>query len=187
MNGKNVKSGRGVNMKNSKLLIVLLVFIGLLYGCKEGEKLQSNSVNKQVDFKVLTSEKTYPMNFDDIAFKRETTPYYKYLVRKAVNETELDDTWRLYGLEHEIPDVDFNESVVFFIGFTEGGCPFKIKDITFNSENNILNVSLLEPDGNCTLMETPRTIVIKIEKELSEKIKTVTIFESDAETTVPFE
>lgn len=127
-----------------------------------------------------------PTNFYDIAFKRDTTPLYKYLVRKSVNKSELDQIWSLYGLEQEIPDVDFNESVVFFI-FTEGGCPFEIKDITFNSENNTLNVPLSVPDGNCTLMETPRTIVIKIEKELSEKIKTITIVESYTETTVPFE
>jgi hypothetical protein len=169
-------------MRNSKLLIVLLVFIALLYGCDEEEKSQS-----QVDFKVLTSEEALPTNFYDIAFKRDTTPYYKYLVRKSVNKTELDETWRLYELEQEIPDVDFNESVVFFIGFTEGGCPSEIKDITFNSENNTLNVPLLGPDGNCTTIESGRTIVIKIEKELSEKIKTISIVESYTETTVPFE
>lgn len=169
-------------MRNSKLLIILLVFISLLYGCNEG-------VKSQVDFKLLTNEKTLPTNFDDIAFKRDMTPLFEYLVRKSVNKSELDQTWKLYGLEQEIPEVDFNESVVYFIGFRWGGCPIEIKEITFNSENNNLRVPLSVPDGTnaCTSKGSPKTIVIQIEKEQSDKVKKVTIVQSDTETTVPFE
>lgn len=71
---------------------------------------------------MLTSEKTLPINFDDIAFKRDTTPLQQFLVRKSVNQSEFDEYWKLYGFEQQaISNVDFNEHIVFFIGILESG------------------------------------------------------------------
>ena len=165
------------------------MFISLLFGCNvDVEKKQSNIVNNQVDFIMLTSEKTLPTNFDDIAFKRDMTPLQQFLVRKSVNQSEFEEYWMLYGFEQAIPHVDFNENVVFFIGVLESGsCPSEIKNVEFNINHNTMTIPLSELEGACTTDATPKTFVIQLEKELSEKIKNLIIIQSNTKTNVPFE
>lgn len=138
---------------------------------------------------MLTSEKTLPINFDDIAFKRDTTPLQQFLVRKSVNQSEFDEYWKLYGFEQQaISNVDFNEHIVFFIGILESGsCPSEIKDVEFNTDNHTMTIPLSQLEGDCTTDATPKTFVIQLEKELSEKIKNLNIIQSNNKTNVPFE
>ena len=176
-------------MSNSKVLLAFLVFILLLFGCNDDvEKTQSNIVNKQVNFTVLASEKTLPINFDDIAFIRETSPFHQFLVRKSVNQSEFDETWSLYGLEQDNPDVDFNKNVVFFIGFFESGsCPSEIGNVELNIDNNTLTVPLLESEGACASDATPKTFVMQVDKKISPKIENLIIIQSNIKTNVPYE
>jgi PBP1b-binding outer membrane lipoprotein LpoB len=181
-----------------KPLLALLIVASLLFGCSndtnDNESLtkeketQPDTVNNQTDFELIASEKTLPANFYDIAFERETTPIFQYLFRKAVNQSEFEQTWNLYGIEKKIPNVDFNEKDVFFIGVHESGsCPYKIKDVEFSSDNTTMRVPLAEPEGACTSDATPRTFVIQIDKEISTEIENAVIVQSGVETNVPFE
>ena len=73
----------------------------LLFGC-------SNDTNDSV---AIASEKTLPSNFHEIAFERETTPLFQFLVRKAVNQSEFEQTWSLYGFEDKKGfDAEFNKT-----------------------------------------------------------------------------
>ncbi|WP_163539794.1 hypothetical protein [Gracilibacillus sp. YIM 98692] len=150
--------------------------------------LQTNTENKQIYKGVIASEKTLPANFHEIAFERETTPWFQFLVKKVVNPSEFEQTWNLYGFENKIPNVDFNAIDIFFIGVSESGsCPYKIRDVELSSNNHTMTVPLSEPEGACTSDATPRTFVIEIDKEISTDIENVVIVKSGVETSIPVE
>ena len=156
----------------------MLIF--LLFGC-------SNDGEENVKFNVLASEKRLPANFDKIAYERFTVPSFKYLVKKAINQSEFEENWDLFGLEQPFPDVDFNEDVVFFIGLRESGsCESEIKNLQFVSKENKLIIPISGPDGACTADASPKTFVIELEQELSYNINELIIVQSNVETTVPF-
>ncbi|PGT88996.1 MULTISPECIES: hypothetical protein [Bacillaceae] len=172
-------------MKIHKSLLALAVFIPLLlFGCSNEPTTESKPNDKDV----VASEKTLPENFHEIAFVRETGPMFEYMVKKSVNSSEFEQTWELYGFEKKLPSINFKEKDVFFIGVHESGsCPHKIENIEVSSDNKTMTLPLSEPEGNCTSDATPRTFVIQVDKETSEKIENVVIAESGYETKVPFE
>ncbi|WP_174732187.1 hypothetical protein [Mesobacillus harenae] len=165
-------------MTSFKSFLALAMFLSLLLvGC-----------SNDIDDNVVASEKTLPSNFHEIAFERETTPLFQFLVRKTVNQSEFEQTWNLYGFESEIPNVDFNEKGAFFIGVNESGsCPYMIKNVELSSDNNTITVPLSEPKGDCTSDATPRTFVVQIDKGISKDIENVVIVQGGVETTVPLE
>lgn len=171
-------------MKNFKPLLFLVLFLLLLslFGCS------NDSEDNQINFDLVASEKTLPANFYEIAYERETSPLYQFLVKKSVNQSEFEKIWNLYGLKKNIPSINFDEKDVLFIGVHESGsCPYKIKNVELSSENKVLTVSLVEPEGDCTSDATPRTFVIEIDKSISKDIENLVIVQSDVETNVPFE
>lgn len=171
-------------------LIALLVFISLLFGCNVDvvkTQFTDTTTKVQVDFTMLASEKKLPENFHEIAFNEDTSPL---LVKKAVDQSELEETWRLYELEQNMPDVDFNENVVFFIGVYESGsCPLEIKSVELNGDHTTMTIplsvpnELSGPDVACTADASPKTFVIQLEKKLTEKLNGLVI----NDTTVPFD
>ena len=163
-------------------ILVLFLLLLSLFGCS------NDSEDNHINFDFVASEKTLPANFDEIAYDRETTPLFRVLVKKSVNQSEFAKTWNFYGLKKNRPSINFDEKDVFFIGVHESGsCPYKTKNVEVSSENNILTVSLAEPEGACTSDATPRTFVIEIEKEISKDIENVVIVQGGIETNVPFE
>ena len=166
-----------------KPFLALAVFFSLLFvfGC-------SNAEDNQINFGLIASEKSLPTDFDEMAFKRNTTPYFQYLVKKVVNQSEFEEMWNIYGFENKTSNVDFNKKDVFFIGVQESGsCPYKIKNIELSSDNNAITVPLSQPDGACTSDATPRTFVIEVNKEVSRDLMNVVIVQSGAETTIPID
>lgn len=126
----------------------------LIVGC-------SNSTNDYV----VASEKTLPSNFHEIAFERDKTPYFQYLVSKTVDQYGFEQTWNVFGFEKEVPNIDLNEKDAFFIGILESGsCPYKIENIEISSDQQTLIVPLSETEGDCTSDATPRTFVIDRDK-----------------------
>ena len=82
--------------------------------------LNDNNTN----FGLVVSEKTLPADFYEAAFERDTAPYFQYLIKKVVNQSEFEATWTMFGFESKTPNVDFNEKDVIFIGVQESGsCP----------------------------------------------------------------
>ena len=148
----------------------------------------TNTEDNQINFSLIASEKSLPTDFDEIAFKRDTIPYFQYLVKKVVNQSEFEETWNMYGFENKTPNVDFNEKDVIFIGVQESGsCPYKIKNIELSSDNKDITVPLSKPDGFCTSDATPRTFVIQVNKEVSRDLKNAVIVKSGVETTIPID
>lgn len=171
-------------MKNYKpfIFLVLLLSLSLLFGCSNVTK------ENRVNFDLIASEKTLPSNFHDIAFERQETPSFQYLVKKITNQSDFEDTWHLYAFENKAPSIDFNENIVFFIGVQESGsCPYTLKNIKRSSDNKTMTVPLIGPDGDCTADATPRTFVIQIDKEISKEIENVVIVQSRVETSIPIE
>lgn len=144
--------------------------------------------DNQINFGLIESEKTLPTDFHEIAFKRDTTPLFYYLVKTVVNQTEFEETWNLYGFENKTPNVNFNKKDVIFIGVQESGsCPYKIENIEVSSDNKAIIVPLSQPDGACTDDATPRTFVIKVDKEVSVGLKNLIIIQSGVETVIPID
>lgn len=167
-----------------KPFLALAVFLSLLFvfGCS------NNAEDNQINFGLIASKKSLPTDFDEMAFKRDTTPSFQYLVKKVVNQSEFEETWNIYGFENKTPNVDFNEKDVIFIGVQESGsCSYKIKSIELNSDNKAITVPLSQLDGACTSDATPRTFVIEVNKEVSRDLKSVVIVQSGAETTIPID
>jgi hypothetical protein len=136
-----------------KPYLALAVFSSLLFvfGCSNG------AGGNQINFDLIVSEKFLPTDFDEIAFKRETTPYFQYLVKKVVNQSEFEKMWNIYGIGNKMPYVDFNEKGVIFIGVQEpGSFPYKIKSIGQNLDNKTITVPLSQSNGACTSDATPR-------------------------------
>lgn len=162
----------------------LAVFLSLLFifGCS------NDAEDSQKNFGLVASEKTLPTNFHEIAFERDTTPYFQYLIEKAVNQSEFAEMWDIYGFENQSPHVDFNKKDVLFIGVQESGsCPYEIKKIDLGSNKKDMTVPLSTPDGACTSDATPRTFVIELNKEVSTDLKNVVIIENGAVTIVPID
>lgn len=183
-------------MTIKKPLLALLVLVLLLFGCrndtnvitplKDDTKAQLDTENNHIAFDTIASEKTLPAHFNDIAYKREHTPKFQFLVKKSVDESEFEQAWNLYEFQTHMPSVHFNEKDVMFIGVQESGsCPFKIKNIELSSDNNTMTISLSEPGEVCTADATPRTFVIQIDKEISKDVNNVVIIQSGVETNVP--
>ncbi len=167
-----------------KPFLALAVFLSPLFvfGCS------NDTEDNQINFSLIASEKSLPTDFDEIAFKRDTIPYFQYLVKKVVNQSEFEETWNMYGFENKTPNVDFNEKDVIFIGVQESGsCPYKTKNIELSSDNKDIRVPLSKPDGFCTSDATPRTFVIQVNKEVSRDLKNAVIVKSGVETTIPID
>lgn len=168
-------------MSKSKLLLPLLLFTFLLFGCS------NTAEESNVNFSILATEKTLPLNFEEIAYQSKIS-FSQYLVRKSSDPSQFEDNWRLYGLSQPIADVDFTKHDVFFFGLIESGsCPDEINKLNFHSENNSLTIPVSGTGGACTADATPRTIVIQIEKELSDQINEIIMLKYDKETNIPIE
>jgi len=168
-------------MKNPNPLLFLSLLMSLLFlfGCS-----MSNE-EKQMNLDLIASEKTLPTNFHEIAFKRKEAPFFQYLVRKVVYQSEFAANWSFYGFESKPPSVNLNKKDVFFIGVQESGsCPYEIGNIKLSSDNKTMKVTLSEPDGACTSDATPRTFVLQIDKEIAKEMESVVIVQSGVETNI---
>jgi hypothetical protein len=165
-----------------KFALSFALFLTLvLVGCESGERTKSNQI------KIVESEKVWPLNFNEIAFKREEAPYYSYAVRTTSNERDFEKTWEFYQLTRKSPHINFNTKEILFLSVEESGsCPLVLNSQDVKRTEQKITINLRAPNGNCTADATPRTFVIEIPKENSKKIKEVIILEGGTETTVPF-
>ncbi|MBA2175432.1 hypothetical protein H0266_11050 [Halobacillus locisalis] len=165
-------------MIKMNIILALTFVLSLVAGCSLGTE----------DAEVIASEKTWPPNFNEVAFKREETPYFRFLVDKAMDQSEFEQIWKSYGFKGERPTVDFEQNGVVFIGVQESGsCPYEIQNIDFASASKTISTSLKSSGGTCTSDATPRTFVLEVEKDKLQKVENVLIDQSRVETTVPFE
>ncbi|MBT2661687.1 hypothetical protein [Bacillus sp. ISL-45] len=158
--------------------MTLISSLLLLYGCSNDPE------NNQQNFDIVASEKNLPANMHELAFQREETPRYQYLVRMSDNQADFENFWSLYGFKKQAPEIDFKTKSVFFIGVYESGsCPSEIENVESNADNTTITIA--HPDGNCTADATPRTFVIQIDKEEAKNLESVIIVEGGTETSVP--
>jgi hypothetical protein len=150
----------------------------ILIGC------ESSDSNKSSQIRIVASEKVWPANFNEIAFKREESPHYSYAVRTTTNQSDFEITWDSFQLTRKKPQIDFDKNEILFLGVEESGsCPIELntKDVKLSEQKITIKIS--GPDGPCTADATPRTFVIEIPK--SKELKELTILESGTETTIP--
>lgn len=166
-------------MRISKVIFILFLFLSLLLtACGNGPNNAES---------VIASEKTLPSDFDEMAFQRETSPRFQFMARRAVDQSQFEQTWDMYGFEGEMPNVDFDGKDVLFTGVHESGtCALEVGDIEWFNDI-VMQVPLIEPDRACTADATPRTFVIEIDKEKSSELENLVIVQSGISTTVPFE
>ncbi len=165
------------------MFLILFLTSLVLLGCRNGE---NHTEKDPVQNDLIASEKLFPVNFHEMAFERKEPPYFRYLVRKVENESEFYNNWKLYGFENKYPDIDFNKHDVFFIGVEESGsCPFSIANIEISHDHNTITIPLSKAEGVCTDDATPRTFVLKIDKERTKEIETVVIVQSEVESSIP--
>lgn len=162
-------------MKISHLPVILPVLLILFFltSCSNEKE------NKQIDFDVVTSENTVPESFN--------IGNEDYIVQKAMTQTEFENTWESYGFKSDLPMIDFEHQDVFFIGMHESSsCPLKLKkgNIAFDLNNESMSIHFPDEYGPCFLDAVPRAFVLKIDKNSSTKIKQMSIFENDVETSV---
>jgi hypothetical protein len=167
-----------------KKLLLTLGFLSLLlvFGCS------NNAEDRQVNYDLIASEKTVPADFDKMAFKRDTSPYFQYLVKKIDNQLEFEETWNLYRFEKKVPRIDFSEKNIMFIGLKESGsCPYKIKKLELSSNKKAITLTLSKLDGACTADATPRTFVLEVNRKVFRDLKNVVIVVSGSESTIPID
>ncbi|MGY3718683.1 hypothetical protein ACWE42_24550 [Sutcliffiella cohnii] len=136
---------------------------------------------------LITSEEVLPNNFEELTLKGEEQTFPIYLLIKAGNQTEFENTWKnIFGLKQIPSEVDFDKKLVYFLGFYESGsCPTSLGD-TF-IENSTLTVNLKAPSGNCTDDLSPKTLVFETDIEKSKDIKEALIIENGHSTKVQIE
>ncbi len=166
-------------MKISKVIFYLVLFLSfLLTGCSSG----ANDAES-----VIASEKTQPSDFNELAYTRETVPHFQFMAKRALDQSQFEQTWDLFGFEGEMPNVDFDEKDVFFMGVHESStCAVELGKIEWITDDT-MKVPVIEPNGTCTADATPRTFVIQIDKEKSSELENLVIVQGGIETTVPFE
>ncbi|WP_153723322.1 hypothetical protein [Sporosarcina cascadiensis] len=156
-----------------------------------GRKFATNDLDESyqaIEFDVLANADNLQANFDEIAFTRKAAPIVKYLVNQVKNQFEYEEMWAWYGLENEMPSVNFNEDDLIFVGLQESAsCPFEIDAVAFSAKNRMLFIFLSSPNRECTADLTPKILVIRIDKYAFKEIKSVNIVESGMETNVPWE
>jgi hypothetical protein len=158
-----------------KRLLSSIILVLFLFGCSSNND----------DIHLIASEKSLPSNFYEIATEREEVPYFQYFVMRVDSETEYGEAWSLFELQQQLPEVNFEENQLFFIGLHESGsCPYELEDVKIDSSNQEMTVRLSEPKGACTSDATPRTFVIEVNKELSHTVENVTIVQSGVKTTI---
>ena len=159
-------------------IVLMFVLLLVLVSCSQNEDI----------FKIIASEKNLPAHFNEVAFKREESPFYLYEVKKADNQTKYENAWSHYRFEKGKPDVDFKDKSVVFIGLTESGsCALEVDEVTKGSEDNVMTIQLHTPPGICTSDTSPRTFVIEIDHEIARKLDTVLIVENESQSAVPIE
>ncbi|WP_409271934.1 hypothetical protein V1499_19870 [Neobacillus sp. SCS-31] len=152
-----------------------------------GKNVPTNPVRLGEGINLLSSEKSLPLNFDEIAFQNEDHPGNEYLVKKAVNQIGYLKMWRHFKLDTTgIQAVNFQKNAVIFIGtYESGSCPYKIREAVFRNGGEELSIQLAAESGVCTTDATPRTFVIKIEKDASEKLRNLIVVQGGKEISVP--
>ena len=164
-------------MKRLFALSFALLLTLVLFGC------ESLELTKNSQIRIVASEKVWPANFDEVAFKRDESPHYSYAVRMTTNQNDFEKTWESYQLTRERPQIDFNSKAILFLGVEESGsCPIELSTEDVKLSGQKITIKLSGPDGPCTADATPRTFVIEI--PTSKELKELTILETGTETTI---
>lgn len=146
-------------MKRIYLFPIILLLSVVIYGCSEDVD------GNQVDFDLITSQKL-----------SSDPDFGEPKIEKLSSQLKFEETWTMYRLEEKIPNVNFDEKNVYFIGINgSGSCPYTIEKIITSKDREDLIVSFSSPDENCTTDSVPYIYVIQIDKNTSEEINNVKV------------
>ncbi|MEH7441932.1 hypothetical protein V7201_06290 [Bacillus sp. JJ1122] len=166
-------------MKWMFALFIAIFFSLMLIGC------ESNDETEARDIRIVDSEKVWPENFYEVAFRREEAPHYSYAVNKVSNQNDFEKTWKSFQLMTKRPQIDFNTKEILFLGVEESGsCPLELNSQDVKLTEQKITINLRSPDGNCTDDATQRTFVIEIPKRKSEEYSKVIVVEGGTESSI---
>ncbi|MFC5733979.1 hypothetical protein [Cytobacillus gottheilii] len=171
-------------MNLMKSLLFLALCGVLLLGCGKENQVDTSEA-PQIDYELIASEKTLPANFDEIAYEREESPAFQYLIKAAYNPIDFEQLWNLFDFEKKIPKVDFESKNVMIVGLHESSCPTHIEEI--NNEQETLTINVATKENTCDELAAPRAFVIELDKGISESLQEVMIVESEIKTIVPIQ
>lgn len=93
------------------------------------------------------------------------------LVHEAKNQAELEEQWDYFNLEEDLPSMDWEDSAVLFLGTYEAReCPVVIEDVEVEDKEESLSFKYKKYD-ECNADGAPKTIALKIEKSIMEKVQ----------------
>lgn len=167
------------------ILLILILGIGAILWLSGSDAPST----KRAAEHVVATEKVLPEDFYETAFTRSEPPMFQYEVGLADDEDRYEQLWGYYQLSGERPEIDFQENNVLFLGVQESGsCPLEVTSVQIEGESDDESVRLtLKAEGRdaCTDDATPRTFVLKLDKEESKALKTAVVVDGDTETAVP--
>ncbi|MFS8640887.1 MAG: hypothetical protein LOD90_08785 [Symbiobacteriaceae bacterium] len=125
------------------------------------------SVGRELPFRVIASEKTWPPNFFEIAQD-------DVAVRIAADQKVFRELWGTFGLQAEpgTPEPSWDQSVALFLAVGESSsCPLTVKGVRFDAASRrlIVRVGLQRELGEgeaCTADLGPRTFVLEVPRSL---------------------
>ncbi|WP_096199643.1 hypothetical protein [Bacillus sp. FJAT-45350] len=150
------------------ILLVIILVVGLITGCYSSNEDRAIILNSEV----LTTEKTLPSNFYEIADQG-------VFVTKVTNQKEFIKQSDMFGVTVVPSEINWNNQVVFFVGMIESGtCPLELDAIGINSDKTemIIHLKVESEDKPCTDDATPRTKVIAVD---AEEVSDVTVIKID--------
>lgn len=138
-------------MKKIILFFILLLAFWLVIGIGNGFKSED----------IIAQESSLP---DDAEVN-------DILVHEAQNQKELEEQWDYFNLEEDLPTMDWDDSAVLFLGTYEAReCPVVIEDVEVEDKDESLSFEYKKYD-ECNTEGAPKTIALKIEKDILEKVQ----------------
>lgn len=128
-----------------------------MIGCQNSDSEEDLTLSGEL----LTTEKTFPENFYDIA-EQGVVAY------KTTNQQDFNTQWDDFGLKEVPSEVDWDDKAVIFLGIIESGsCPYEYTSVKLNAEKTemVFHLDIGSEENACTDDATPRTIVVAVDAD----------------------
>ncbi|ERN51813.1 hypothetical protein [Alkalihalophilus marmarensis] len=101
------------------------------------------------------------------------TDHIQFSAYKALDHYDLIEYWNLFQLKGDIPEVNFDKSAVVLLGtFEPSTCPHYIEGFEQKDSDHTVAFQL-KPYGDCTFDANPMSFVLKMDRDVVEKLNWV--------------
>ncbi|MEC2071352.1 hypothetical protein [Alkalihalophilus marmarensis] len=118
----------------------------------------------------INSNKLAVLHQEDQLPEEMFIEHIQFSAYKAFNEHHLNEYWSLFQLEGDIPDVNFDTSAVVILGtFEPSSCPHYIEGFEQKDSDHTIAFQL-KPYDSCTFDANPMSFVLKMDRDVVEKM-----------------